>query len=215
MNIKIEEDDAMVLWDKHFKTNPAATKKVNKGGGRSITAIDAYHQIKEATEEWGPMGRWGIRDIEMHTEGDLLFITGEFFYPGGSFAIFNSASMYMGRGEKRRIDDEVGKKIVTDALTKALSYLGFNADVFFGLFDSNKYVEDRKKEEATSVAKELETIRAEAQIALEQKEHEKIIDKDKYDIMANRLNGITDVNELQRALTIIQGFHGEESDKNS
>ena len=32
------------------------------------------------------------------------------------------------------------KKVATDALTKGLSKLGFNADVFMGKFDDNKYV---------------------------------------------------------------------------
>jgi len=39
-----------------------------------------------------------------------------------------------------RIDDDFFKKVATDALTKGLSKLGFNADVFMGMFDDNKYV---------------------------------------------------------------------------
>jgi hypothetical protein len=35
---------------------------------------------------------------------------------------------------------------MTDGLTKALSHLGFSADVFLGRFDDNKYVADLKKE---------------------------------------------------------------------
>ena len=38
-------------------------------------------------------------------------------------------------------DEDAVKKAVTDGLTKCLSYLGFNADVFLGLFDDNKYVQ--------------------------------------------------------------------------
>jgi hypothetical protein len=37
-------------------------------------------------------------------------------------------------------DEEAFKKATTDALTKALSYLGFSADVFMGKFDDNRYV---------------------------------------------------------------------------
>jgi hypothetical protein len=43
------------------------------------------------------------------------------------------------------VDDECYKKIQTDALTKALSRLGFNADIFMGLWDDNRYVEQVKK----------------------------------------------------------------------
>ena len=39
-----------------------------------------------------------------------------------------------------RVDDDFMKKVATDALTKGLSKLGFNADVFMGKFDDNKYV---------------------------------------------------------------------------
>ena len=42
------------------------------------------------------------------------------------------------------LDDEACKKASTDALTKAFSYLGLNADVFLGMFDNNKYVSEMK-----------------------------------------------------------------------
>jgi hypothetical protein len=49
------------------------------------------------------------------------------------------------------LDDEAPKKAMTDAMTKAFSHLGISADVFLGLFDNNKYVEEMtKKFEAPS-----------------------------------------------------------------
>jgi hypothetical protein len=47
---------------------------------------------------------------------------------------------------KGKFDDEAGKKVMTDALTKAFSHLGMSADVFMGLFESSKYVEQVKKD---------------------------------------------------------------------
>ena len=44
------------------------------------------------------------------------------------------------------VDDNFAKKIETDALTKAISKLGFNADIFMGKFDDVRYVEEMKKE---------------------------------------------------------------------
>ena len=38
------------------------------------------------------------------------------------------------------------KKMETDVTTKALSKLGFNADVFMGLYDDNRYVNQMKEE---------------------------------------------------------------------
>ena len=48
--------------------------------------------------------------------------------------------MYMDR-KQEMVDADFAKKIETDALTKALSKLGFNADVFMGLYDDHKYVQ--------------------------------------------------------------------------
>ena len=42
---------------------------------------------------------------------------------------------------KNKPDTDCMKKATTDGLTKCLTYLGFNADVFLGKFDDNKYVE--------------------------------------------------------------------------
>ncbi|WP_432321494.1 hypothetical protein [Yersinia enterocolitica] len=43
-------------------------------------------------------------------------------------------------------DDEVSKKSLTDATTKALAQLGFSADVFMGLFDDAEYTADNNIE---------------------------------------------------------------------
>jgi hypothetical protein len=54
---------------------------------------------------------------------------------------------------KGRVDDDAPKKALTDALTKALSHLGFNADVFMGMFDSNKYVKQLEEKYKSNVDK--------------------------------------------------------------
>ena len=45
-----------------------------------------------------------------------------------------------------KFDEEARKKVVTNAKTKGLSELGFNADIFMGEFDNREYVELRKTE---------------------------------------------------------------------
>ena len=45
-----------------------------------------------------------------------------------------------------KVGNDTRKKLMTDATTKALSFLGFNADVFMGRFDDSKYVEALKAE---------------------------------------------------------------------
>tara|TARA_R110000851_G_scaffold107276_1_gene227336 strand:- start:571 stop:1173 length:603 start_codon:yes stop_codon:yes gene_type:complete len=131
------------LWHKVEKTNPKYTKAA-KIGGMNITAIAPQYQIMLATEQFGPYGKgFGFRSIELDYSlievFKLVVFKGVFFYSGGEFTIINSSKMYMDRNEKM-VDADFAKKIETDALTKALSKLGFNADVFMGRFDDHKYV---------------------------------------------------------------------------
>ena len=54
------------------------------------------------------------------------------------------------------VDEDAAKSAVTDALTKCLSYLGFNADVFLGKYDDNKYVQNLRQEKQKSQPKRVE-----------------------------------------------------------
>jgi len=76
----------------------------------------------------------------------------------GLIPIEASAKLYMGKDFKTgepKLDDDCVKKVVTDALTKGLSKLGFNADVFLGKYDDNKYVQDLKDKEAAGESMNL------------------------------------------------------------
>ena len=141
--------DNMKLWELVEKTNPAYTKPA-KIGGMKITAIAPQYQIKLATEQFGPYGKgFGFKKIELDyslvEKLDLVVFKGVFFFPDGEFEIINSSKMFMDRA-KKMVDADFAKKIETDALTKALSKLGFNADVFMGRFDDTKYVMEMKEE---------------------------------------------------------------------
>lgn len=135
------------LWDSVAKTDPDYTKKVSFGK-RSFTAIDAYYKVRRATEMWGPMGSaWGLEEcewgaVEQETDGNRrvveLTLDAVFWFPGGKFPI-SSDIAYSPGGDCR-------KKLYTDTLTKALSYLGFSADVFLGQFDDAKYVGELRAE---------------------------------------------------------------------
>lgn len=144
----------MDLWNKVSKTDPNHTKPT-KIGGLSITAIDPQFQIMSATEQFGPYGiKWGFKNIELDysliSVTKLIVFKGTFFCPDGEFQIINSCKMYMDRAEKM-VDADFAKKIETDALTKALSKMGFNADVFMGKYDDHKYVERLQEEFAQPV----------------------------------------------------------------
>lgn len=166
------EKDNLELWHKVEKTNPKYTKPANVGGNK-ITSIAPQFQIMNVTEQFGSYGStWGFKDIELDyslvnvpfkrekTEGvypnkkvvgyedaymGLVVFKAIFFYPDGEFPIINSISLFT-NNDMTKIDDNFAKKIETDALTKAISKLGFNADIFMGKFDDVRYVEEMKKE---------------------------------------------------------------------
>lgn len=135
--------DNMQLWNAVERTDPKHTKKANVRGN-NITAIAPQSQIKCATEQFGSYGvKWGWKSFDfdyalLATTGIVIF-KGLFFFPGGEFPISSSISAYKD-GARTKPDADFAKKVETDALTKALSKLGFNADVFMGLYDDNKYV---------------------------------------------------------------------------
>ena len=136
------------LWNEVAKTNPKYTKQV-KFGSRSFTTINAQYQLMKATEQFGSIGEgWGIKNekFNMIVEG-VLGYQATLWYMGvddlNEFDINSSISTHNKRGD---IDDECFKKVTTDALTKGLSKLGFNADIFLGLWDDNRYVAQMEKE---------------------------------------------------------------------
>ena len=79
--------------------------------------------------------------------GQRMAVAEAIFFAGNATFPISSAIMIaaLDKYEKMRIDDEWAKKIETDITTKALSKLGFNADVFLGRYDDNKYVNNMKK----------------------------------------------------------------------
>jgi len=141
--------DNLKLWDSVEKTNPEHTKSANVRGNK-ITAIAPQRQIKNATEKFGIYGQaWGFESIEfdyaMLDKTGIVIFHGVFYFPDGKFPITSSISAYRDNAQTKP-DADFAKKVETDALTKALSKLGFNADVFMGLFDDHKYVQMMKEE---------------------------------------------------------------------
>lgn len=143
------ETNNLELWHKVEKTNPKYTKQANLGGNK-ITSIAPQYQIMNVTEQFGSYGKtWGFKNIELDyslaSEFNLIIFKAIFFYPDGEFPTINSIKMFMDNA-KTKIDDNFAKKIETDALTKCISKLGFNADIFMGKFDDVRYVAEVTKE---------------------------------------------------------------------
>lgn len=152
------------IWEQVEKSEAKHVKKVSYGAFK-FNSICAYSQMKKATELWGPMGhRWGVKgenfDIHKISEGFYYCLyTAELYYPvdlskgfNGDLFISSDIEIYNVGKDKKKYNDDWSKKVSTDALTKGLSKLGFNADVFMGKFDG-KYQEETGAQVKDAVSK--------------------------------------------------------------
>ena len=138
-------NDNLKLWDAVKETDKAFTKDVKQRGG--YTSITPQYQMQEATKTFGPYGLgWGFESIEMDYSVieslELVIVKAVFFYEldgkRGLFPINNTWPVKQGS----RVDADFAKKAETNTMGKALSKLGFNADVFMGQFDDPDYVNE-------------------------------------------------------------------------
>jgi hypothetical protein len=157
--------ETMQIWDKVYKTDPAATKQASVNG-QKITSISGQHMIKRATEVFGPVGiGWGWTVVEERFDegGQIRNDKGEVIGNelGHTIRIKLWYEMDGKRGEVEQYgctpfvyrskwgattDTEAPKKSLTDAVKKALAMLGFSADIFLGMFDDQDYVAERQAE---------------------------------------------------------------------
>lgn len=181
------------FWESVEKTDPKYTTKVTLG--RKFTAIDPYYQNKIATSKFGMYGKsWGLKnikheffDIGLDTKMVTLYAT--FFYQDTEeFEITNSMKICgTNSSGKFVIDEDWAKKIETNTLSKALSRIGFNTDVFMGKFEDYQYVDEMKAEHT--------------QITQEQfQELTRLASKAKADLTAfNKHFGIPKMSELKQS----------------
>jgi hypothetical protein len=142
----------LTLWDSVSRTDPKYTKTAKKGQYQ-FTAIAPVSQFKEATNAFGIQGiGWGVvvgsEKFTKETFEETILLTYDavlfFTYNGvrGEIPIHaQEKACYRTQGANGylKIDDEARKKVVTNAKTKGLSELGFNADIFMGMFDDSEY----------------------------------------------------------------------------
>jgi len=142
----------LTLWNEVRKVDPKFTKDVNAPGKQPFTNIDTYHLIETATKHFGAYGKgFGLKDLnidEVHL-GDTIIakLHGTFFYPDGSFPVYNALKLvYKTKQGYDKVDEDAYKKIITNTIGKALSYLGFGADVYMGKFEDAAYVQEVAQE---------------------------------------------------------------------
>lgn len=139
------------LWDRVCITNPAAVKPIT-GKQYQGNSPKPYWLIERATEEFGPVGvGWGVvvksERFERLGEFDVLHVavvsvwymhdgkrTETFDQMGGTKAAYKTAKGAL------MVDEDAGKKSVTDGMVKCLSMIGFAGDIFSGRWDDSKYI---------------------------------------------------------------------------
>ena len=137
-------NENMELWNRVCVSDPDTVKPIAGKAGGVLKAIDAQSQIKRATEVWGQYGKtWGLSEMQWEfvpgPQGPIgLILRALFTYPGGKFETASDMPY--------DIKKDCFKKLQTDLLTKSLSRLGFNSDVFEGMFDDQRYVQERRAE---------------------------------------------------------------------
>lgn len=169
------DKDNLKLWHDVSKTDPAYTRHVQQRGG--YTAISPQYQALKATEQFGSYGKgWGLAQSEFdfgHLDSTgMVLHRAVFFYTLNDerieFVIHNAIQPVItySNGNKQ-IDEDWAKKVETNTISKALSKLGFSADVFMGMFDDNAYVQyvggEFAIEKADNADEERERQRAELQ----------------------------------------------------
>ncbi|MCP4268937.1 MAG: hypothetical protein GY951_17695 [Psychromonas sp.] len=154
------------LWESVETTDPSYTKDFNGKGGFAGTSLNPQYLAKKATDKFGAFGLgWGVDIVkESIVEGaPLSYPTNEnpnapfifekiievdirlwYFLDGNKGEVYQTGnSVFVGKNKWGFFTDaEAKKKAHTDARGKALSLLGFGADVFLGLFDDPTYVQE-------------------------------------------------------------------------
>jgi hypothetical protein len=150
-------NDNLRIWARVEATDPNFTKDFKRGGGFSGTAINPTWLYKRATELFGPIGKgWGWEIVEErqvpNAAGDVVmwFSKARIWYvlDGQRYVTpeqWGGTEMIGKNKFGPFFDEEAPKKTVTDAVGKCLVMLGFASDVHMGLYDDNKYVNDRRE----------------------------------------------------------------------
>jgi hypothetical protein len=138
------------LWDAVSNSDPESLKQVSFGS-RSFTAIDPQYQIMAVTKQFGPIGiGWGWTSTMEYihfSDGSCAVTANVTVWHGGKdqcFGPFTGCRKFFDP-KKGRIAEDAPKMAITDGLTKAISHMGFNADVFMGKMDGNKYADNNSQ----------------------------------------------------------------------
>jgi hypothetical protein len=139
------------LWDQVCVTDPAAVKPIT-GKPYKGNSPKPYWLIRRATEVFGPCGKgWGVevkqQGFQRMTETDVMHyavVVVWYMQDGQRCSIEQmgqTKAAYEKSGGGMMLDEDAGKKSVTDGMVKCLSMIGFAGDIFSGRWDDSGYVQ--------------------------------------------------------------------------
>lgn len=164
----------MKLWREAFTTDPRAVKAIT-GKQYQGNSPKPHWIIQRATELFGPVGiGWGVtvksERFERLGEFDVLHVavvsvwyvwdgkrSETFDQMGGTKAAYWVKGKAKDDPGRLMVDEDAGKKSVTDGMVKCLSMAGFAGDIFSGLWDDSKYVAYAAEEWDRRIAEESMT----------------------------------------------------------
>ncbi len=146
------------IWSILETTDPKYTKDFKKGF--SGTAINPTYGMKKLTEVFGPCGDgWGDEIMESRfdegawlSEKDreiihTIILRLWYMMDGIKHEVIGvGTTTFIGKNKHGiYTDEEYFKKTMTDAMTNASKKLGLSADIFMGLYDDSKYLNEVKQ----------------------------------------------------------------------
>lgn len=162
----------MDLWNRVKVTDPSAVKKIT-GKPYQGDSPKPFWLIQRATEEFGPCGDgWGVEvkseGFHRMTDTDVMHtavVVVWYMKDGKRCAVEQmgqTKACYAKSGGGMVLDEDAGKKSVTDGMVKCLSMIGFAGDIFSGQWNDSKYVEwaeeqYRPKQDVAAILKGIAT----------------------------------------------------------
>ena len=155
------------LWEQVQETPKDLITKIDAGDSKNLNTVAPINRIKKATEMFGAYGeKWGLKTLvhkEQRIFNTLLVATLDavFFYEKDNkvieFEITNSLPIVCLVDKVMKVNHTYRKAIETDTITKALSRLGFNADIYTDgeLVGSTAQQEDLLEMELVQVGEKL------------------------------------------------------------
>lgn len=143
-------NENMKLWQEVCVTDPAAVKPIT-GKPYKGNSPKPYWLIQRATEVFGPCGDgWGVevkaQGFQRMTETDVMHyaVVCVWYMKDGKRCAIEQMGQTKAAYQSKNgtvVDEDAGKKSVTDGMVKCLSMIGFAGDIFSGRWDDSSYVQ--------------------------------------------------------------------------